>query len=68
LTFKQLSSSSYISTMNFMKDDKVDSKYLPTKLWKADRIRLFQNVRMKVATTEILAIELILRWALMQEN
>jgi len=50
LTFKQLSSSSYISTMNFMKDDKVDAKYLPTKLWKADRVRLFQNTRMKVGT------------------
>ncbi|CBY12782.1 unnamed protein product [Oikopleura dioica] len=36
--------------MNFMKDDKVDAKYLPTKLWKADRVRLFQNTRMKVGT------------------
>ena len=49
LSFKQLSSSSFISKTNFGSNYEIDQKYLPTQDWKNDRLEVFEYARNQVA-------------------
>ena len=49
LSFKQLSTSSYISISNFGTNYQIDSKYFPTSEWVKDRLAVFEYARQQIA-------------------
>ena len=49
LSFKQLSTSSYISMSNFGTNYQIDSKYFPTSEWIKDRLAVFEYARQQIA-------------------
>jgi len=49
LSFKQLSTSSYISMSNFGTNYQIDSKYFPSSEWIKDRLAVFEYARQQIA-------------------